>query len=82
MKLVYLEGLEIIGAGNQVMESVGFVWRLRLIDYEQVVLRSYENQKNEELQINIKLDVKSNCMSRDHTKRRIIRMLNDEQTTP
>ncbi len=43
MKLDYMEGLEIIGTGNQVMESLGFVWRLRLIGYEQVVLRSYEN---------------------------------------
>ncbi len=60
MKLdyMYMERLEIIGAGNQVMESLGFVWRLRLIDYEQVVLRSDENHKNEELQINIELDVK------------------------
>jgi hypothetical protein len=45
MKLDYMEGLEIIGAGNQVMESLGFVWRLRLIGYEQIALRSYENQK-------------------------------------
>ncbi len=69
MKLDYMEGLEIIGTGNQVMESLGFVWRLRLIDYELVVLRSDENHKYEErrLEINIKLDVKSNCMSRDQT---------------
>jgi hypothetical protein len=43
MKLDYMERLDIIGTGNQVMESLGFVWRLRLIDYEQVVLRSAEN---------------------------------------
>jgi hypothetical protein len=24
---LYMEGLEIIGTGNQVMESLGFVWR-------------------------------------------------------
>jgi hypothetical protein len=67
---LYMEGLEIIGTGNQEMESVGFVWRLRLIGYELVVLRSAENPKNEErrLQINIKLDVKSNYMSRGHTE--------------
>ncbi len=27
MKLDYMEGLEIIGTGNQVMENLGFVWR-------------------------------------------------------